>query len=202
VAQPDADSLGRTADERLADHQAIDRLADELLPALVARLSASGLGELDVREGAWRVRLRLPADGRAARRAAGASRGTGPGGAGTHPPAAVGSHATPGADPPGGPAPVTHASPGLAATPTTIMVTAPAVGYFRPGPDLAAGAAVRTGDRLATIDVLGVAHDVVAPADGVVGATAVEPGEPVEYGQAVVEIELPAEPATGTPEAG
>ena len=35
----------RSAAERTADHAAIDRLADELLPALVAKLSATGLGE-------------------------------------------------------------------------------------------------------------------------------------------------------------
>ena len=58
----DAAMTERTPEERRADHAAIDRLADELLPALVAKLGASGLGELDVREGAWRIRLRMPAD--------------------------------------------------------------------------------------------------------------------------------------------
>ena len=48
-------------DERAADHAAIDRLTGELLPALIAKLGATGLGELEVREGAWRVRLRRPA---------------------------------------------------------------------------------------------------------------------------------------------
>ena len=71
----DARMTERTPEERRADHAAIDRLADELLPALVAKLGASGLGELDVREGAWRVRLRMPADGRASRRTGGSSRG-------------------------------------------------------------------------------------------------------------------------------
>ena len=51
--------------DRAADHAAIDRLTDELLPALIAKLGATGLGELEVREGGWRVRLRRPAgDGR------------------------------------------------------------------------------------------------------------------------------------------
>ena len=54
-----------TAAERSADHAAIDRLTDELLPALIAKLGATGLGELEVREGDWRVRLRRPADGSA-----------------------------------------------------------------------------------------------------------------------------------------
>ena len=47
--------------DRAADHAAIDRLTDELLPALIAKLGATGLGELEVREGGWRVRLRRPA---------------------------------------------------------------------------------------------------------------------------------------------
>jgi glutaconyl-CoA/methylmalonyl-CoA decarboxylase subunit gamma len=37
---------------------ALDRLADEILPALIARLDVSGLGELEVRHDGWRVRLR------------------------------------------------------------------------------------------------------------------------------------------------
>ena len=50
----------RSAEERSADHAAIERLTVELLPALIAKLGATGLGELEVREGAWRVRLRRP----------------------------------------------------------------------------------------------------------------------------------------------
>src|SRR5258705_6418750 len=53
----------RTDAERSADHAAIGRLSDELLPALIAKLGATGLGELEIREGAWRVRLRRPAEG-------------------------------------------------------------------------------------------------------------------------------------------
>jgi biotin carboxyl carrier protein len=52
----------RTAKERAADHAAIDRLAEELLPALVAKLSATGLGEIEVGEGSWTVRVRRPLD--------------------------------------------------------------------------------------------------------------------------------------------
>ena len=71
----------RSAAERAADHAAIDRLAGELLPALIAKLGATGLGELEVREGDWqrpaaparrrrRRGQRAPRD-RAAARAAG-----------------------------------------------------------------------------------------------------------------------------------
>src|SRR5512135_3510569 len=61
-ARPE-DGDPRTQAARLADHGAIERLASDLLPALVARLSSTGLGELEVSEGEWRVRLRRPAIG-------------------------------------------------------------------------------------------------------------------------------------------
>lgn len=51
----------RDADARAADHTAMDRLADALLPALIARLGTLNVGELEVREGDWRIRLRRPA---------------------------------------------------------------------------------------------------------------------------------------------
>jgi biotin carboxyl carrier protein len=204
VADPDAE-MERTPEERRADHAAIDRLADELLPALAAKLGASGLGELDVREGAWRIRLRMPADGRGSRRAAGPGRG------GQQPPAA---HASPAAHP----APAARmASPSPSPDPdpdppVRAVATSPAVGFYRPRPAVTAGARVRAGDPLGAIDVLGVPQELVSPVDGIVGASLVEPGDPVEYGQEVVEIELlgappaaaagPAEAAPTDPEAG
>jgi len=209
VADHDADAPERTPEERRADHAAIDHLADELLPALVAKLGASGLGELDVREGRWHLRLRMPGDGRAARRAGSPGRsparleGRAPATPGQAPhPASPGAtdRATfdgvvlpppPQADAPDpGLAPTSEPGLAPAAAPTRAVATSPAVGFFQPRPGLAAGARVRSGDRLGTIDVLGVRHELVAPADGIVGATVVEPGDPVEYGQPVVEIEL------------
>ncbi len=194
MAHQDAEMTERTPEERRADHAAIDRLADELLPALVAKLGASGLGELDVREGGWRIRLRMPADARAARRASGPGRVGHPASAANPAP---GPHAAQTVRP-AAPAPDPAASPDL---PTRAVATAPAVGFYRPRPDLAAGARVRAGDRLGTIDVLGVPQELVSPADGIVGASLVEPGDPVEYGQGVVEIELLATPGTATPAA-
>ena len=41
-----------------ATASALTRLADEILPALIARLDVSDLGELEVRHDGWRVRLR------------------------------------------------------------------------------------------------------------------------------------------------
>jgi biotin carboxyl carrier protein len=200
VANDDGSLAERAPQARLDDHAAIDRLADELVPALVAKLGANGLGELEVREGTWRVRLRMPADGpvaagrrattgRGGARAADASRGehargehargeaaaaTGVGHSSV--PAAVGSESAP------------------AAGPSRLIATSPAVGYFRPRAELHAGTKVRAGDRIGTVDVLGIAQDLVAPGDGLIGATLVAAGEPVEYGQAVIILEQLGEP--------
>jgi biotin carboxyl carrier protein len=200
VANDDGSLAERAPQDRLDDHAAIDRLADELVPALVAKLGANGLGELEVREGTWRVRLRMPADGpvaagrrattgRGGARAADASRGehargehargeaaaaTGVGHSSV--PADVGSESAP------------------AAGPSRLIATSPAVGYFRPRAELHAGTKVRAGDRIGTVDVLGIAQDLVAPGDGLIGATLVAAGEPVEYGQAVIILEQLGEP--------
>lgn len=56
------------------------RLADEVLPALVARLDVSALGELEVRHAGWRVRLRrgvTPSPGGLAAASAPATSGAG-----------------------------------------------------------------------------------------------------------------------------
>ena len=195
MAHDSGSPAARRPQDRLDDHAAIDRLTDELLPALVAKLGANGLGELEVREGTWRVRLRMPADGHAAgvrrspsgrqgARAADGSRGehSRTDAAGT----AGSGHAT---------APSGHApEDATAAGPSRVVATSPAVGYFRPRADLRAGTKVRAGDRVGSVDVLGIGQDLVAPGDGLIGATLVEAGEPVEYGQAVIVLEQLAEP--------
>ena len=76
-----------------------------------------------------------------------------------------------------------------------VVATSPAVGIFQPRHDARPGTRVRAGDRLGSVDVLGVAQEVVAPVDGVVGASLVEPGDAVEYGQELVVIELALAPA-------
>ena len=70
------------------------------------------------------------------------------------------------------------------------VATSPAVGIFQPRPEIRPGSKVRSGDRLGHVDVLGVRQDVVSPVDGIVGATLVEPGDAVEYGQDLVRIEM------------
>ena len=205
-AQPDARRPERSSAERRADHAAIDRLSGELLPALIAKLGATGLGELEVREGAWRVRLRRPADGtsgtaarerrpgdreRAARSAGGG--GTAHGHAGLMP-VGPGREARDGHD---GPSDRDTRDGRDGRDGRRIVASSPAVGVFQPRPEARAGTKVRAGDRLGSVDMLGIPQEVVAPVDGVVGASLVEAGDAVEYGQELILIEF----ASPSPEA-
>jgi acetyl-CoA carboxylase biotin carboxyl carrier protein len=182
---PAADA--RTADERAADHAAIDRLTEDVLPALIAKLGATGLGELEVREGGWRVRLRRPADGQPpARSRRPAERSTG-------------DRPERGPDRSSERAPRTLHRPLEAKTARTqsrAVATSPAVGIYRPRVDLAVGARVRAGDRVGAVDILGVAQEVVAPVDGILGSSLVESGDAVEYGQEILVIEFTPNPAS------
>ena len=211
----------RTVDERAADHAAIDRLADELLPALVAKLSATGLGEIEVREGPWRVRIRRPGDGvsgaDAGRRATDrpsraqpghAAHGHSPAGFEGHRSArqapegrASGGHSTNGSSPlltavgPGPEAPGggDGSRAGGERRASRSVATSPAVGVYQPRSEATPGTRVRAGDRLGVVDMLGIAQDVVAPVDGLIGASLAEAGQAVEYGQELVVIELAGE---------
>ena len=187
MAQPDKTDdrrPARSAADRTADHGAIDRLSGELLPALIAKLGATGLGELEVREGGWRVRLRRPLDGVAPKRERrvgdragdraherGAERGPDHG---TERPARAAHHLLEAV---------------TARTESRKVATSPAVGIFQPRPELTAGTRVQSGDRLGAVDMLGIPQEVLAPVDGVVGTSLVEPGEAVEYGQELLVIE-------------
>jgi biotin carboxyl carrier protein len=149
----------------MSDHD--DRLervryaADQLLPKLIERLARHRLGELEVSEGDLRVRV-----------------------AGT--PAA----------PPIGVAPMPGATerpaskePAAPAAPATQGVTSPAVGFFIYTEGLGPGLTVQKGDELGHVEMLGVRHDVRAPRGGTVRSLVTEAGEPVEYGQLLVELE-------------
>ena len=137
---PPEERATRDADGRAADHAAIDRLTGELLPALIAKLGVTGLGELEVREGAWRVRLRRPAsavgsgvrDRRVSDRGAG-DRPTerGP----ERPPRAQHLHRHP-------------EPPTSGRTDSRSVATSPAVGVYQPRKDLTVGSRVRAGDPL------------------------------------------------------
>jgi biotin carboxyl carrier protein len=194
----------RTVDaaDRDADHAGIARLTDELLPALIAKLGTTHLGELEVREGDWHVRLRRPygtAPGEG-RRATDKPARSQPGHEGHgHARAAVEGHRPARS---GGASGVT-AGTGAASASTNgtgadgapadrsrSVATSPAVGIFQPGSRAASGTRVRAGDSLGTVNVLGVPQDVLSPVDGIVGSTLVEAGMAVEYGQDLIRIEL------------
>jgi len=149
------------------DLQRIELAAREIVPRLTERLNRFHLGELEVRQGSLRVRV-----------------------------AAANSPARPG-----------HASAEAEAAPTARRVQpaaapvpssgahgvpSPAVGYFGFADGLGPGMRVEKGDALGHVDMLGVRHDVRAPRKGVVSHLVAEAGEPVEYGQVLVELE-PAE---------
>jgi biotin carboxyl carrier protein len=166
---------------------AMEQLADEVLPALIARLAESGLGELEVAEGGWRVRLRRRDPRRGShpdRRASDRtqdSRGTvavGPGVAAGGAPATSSSSGTSSGSSGSGRGAVVRRT-----------ALSPAVGYFTPRSGLTTGLAVRAGDSVGSVDVLGVPQSVVAPVDGVVGRVLVTTGEAVEYGQELVRID-------------
>ena len=171
----------RTPDERSADHAGLGRLSETLVPALVAKLNGSGLGELEVREGDWRIRLRRSAASSTAHRRAERPRVT-----------AASSERRDAA---------THATAAAAATASAepapngkrALATSPAVGVFRPVAKV--GGTVRQGDRLAVVDLLGIPQDVVSPLDGVLTEVFIEAGQAVEYGEPVAAVEAPPEPA-------
>ena len=200
-------AVERSAAERAVDHAAIGQSIDELLPALIAKLGATGLAELEIREDALRVRLRRPADGSVAhdrRTSDGNTRGDRVRSAPT---------ATATAGPPHV-AGLTPVGPGREVRDgreiriggdgrelgrvdePRAVATSPAVGIYQPRSGARAGTRVRAGDRLGTVDMLGVPQEVVAPMDGLVGASLVDAGDAVEYGQELVVIEFPSGPTT------
>ncbi len=148
----------------------IARLADEVVPALIERLTKSELGELEVREAGWRIRLRRPIQN------GHVLQPVGPGTAHGHAPGpgAGGAH---------------HSAPRDTGRG---LVTSPAVGYFTPLGKLEAGSSVRNGDPIGHVDVLGVRHEVVSAVNGALKAYEVQSGEAVEFGQPIARLEVEA----------
>jgi biotin carboxyl carrier protein len=157
----------RSPAERQADHEGLARLSESLVPALVQKLNASALGELEVREGEWRIRLRRHQAAAPRRERARLST------AAQRPAPAVPAAAT---------------QPDGADDPDRAVAISPAVGVFRAVAQV--GSAVRSGDRIAVVDLLGIAQDVVAPADGVLVEVFAETGEAVEFGEELALIEV------------
>lgn len=189
-ASQEAPNPGPTDPERTLriqqDHDAIGRLADDLLPALIAKLASSGLGELEVRQRGWKARLRRPATAPEPRQAVAAespvhARGVG--------------HGRPDDRDHRGREPKETEQ-------DKVVATSPAVGIYNPRRNLAIGMLVRAGDKIGSVDVLGVQQDVVSPVDGIIGSSLAEAGEAVEYGQELVRIEPPEQTAPGQAAAG
>jgi biotin carboxyl carrier protein len=172
----------------LADHAAIDRLADQLLPALIARLSGSGLGEIEVREGRWKARLRKPGSAAPATVLARTEE---------HRAHALPARTAAHRDEPDEPA-AAAAEEDLG----VVVARSPAVGVYSPRRDLVVGMPVRSGDRIGVVDMLGVNQDVLSPIDGVIGSSLAEAGEAVEYGQELVRIEIPGRAGQERPTPG
>jgi acetyl-CoA carboxylase biotin carboxyl carrier protein len=141
--------------------KAIARAAAELVPPLTERLNRLGLGEIEIRHGDLRVRV------------------------------AAGD----GASPAGGDS--SAARPAVTVTPSTSNpadrllepVRSPAVGHFVYADGLGPGLKVSAGAEIGFVEMLGVRHEVRAAADGVVRHLVAESGEPVEYGQLLVEVD-------------
>ena len=211
-------------DAHAADQAGIERLIDGLVPALVAKLGTLNVGELEVRQDGWRVRLQrppgavapygrrvsdrsgqrshpghdalgAPAPARTALIAA-ATHAGGSNGSGPALSAVGPGRAADGADRGDRPAGPDHASEDGAARPGPIA-TSPAVGVFQPGSRAVGGTRVKAGDRLGVVDMLGIPQDVVAPADGIVIGVIVDGGTAVEYGQELVHIEAATVEARG-----
>jgi len=161
----------RTPAQRAADHASLARLSETLVPALVAKLTGTGLGEVEVREGDWKIRVRRPVTAGAAPAPRRSER----------PRLGAASHAEPRAAKPA--ATQTAAEPDARRS----VVTSPAVGIFRPG--VAVGTVVRAGDRIAVVDLLGIPQDVTAPIDGTLVDVIAQAGEAVEYGEEVAVVE-------------
>jgi biotin carboxyl carrier protein len=151
-----------------ADLAQVEIAARDVVPKLAQRLARLGLGELEVRQGALRVRVAgTPIHEAAAPSGTADAAGEAAGRRG----AAARPHA---------------------AAATNHGVTSPAVGYFGFADGLGPGLTVDKGDALGHVDMLGVRHEVRAPRRGTVRHLVAEAGEPVEYGQVVIELE-PAE---------
>jgi acetyl-CoA carboxylase biotin carboxyl carrier protein len=147
--------------ERDAQLELVRHAADTLLPQLTERLARLQLGELEIRQGDLRLRV-----------------------VGSAVPApAVGIHARPGG--PDGAA----GEPHPAGAASRQGVTSPAVGFFVYADSLGPGLEVQKGDELGHVEMLGIRHDVRAPRSGTVTNLVSEAGEPVEYGQLLIELE-------------
>jgi biotin carboxyl carrier protein len=209
---------GRTPAQREADHASLARLSETLLPALVEKLASSGLGEVEVHEGSWRVRLRRPPssmpvpgrrgdwsrsishgerDGRSARD--GAIGGVAP--RSDHAGAPTEASVTARREAGDGPAlEARRDDPFDLGDPPRSVATSPTVGLFRPS--VPVGTWVQAGDRVGVVDMLGIPQDVPSPIDGTLVEVFPSSGEAVEFGEAIAAVapDPPKASATDDPD--
>ncbi len=154
------------ADDDVADRATIARLASDTVPMLIKRLTDSELGELEVREQGWRIRLRRPSElnGRAS---------DAPGAA-----AQQAAHR-----------PATHPERSAPREQRRNVITSPAVGYFTPRDGIEPQQGLRRGDLIGHVDVLGVRVEVVAETDGTLAKVDVASGQAVEYGETIAHLD-------------
>jgi biotin carboxyl carrier protein len=194
----------------------LDRLANEIVPLLIARLGDGRLGELEIRDGDWRVRVRrVPRDTGAAETSrtgtsAAADHGRArhgprrePADATAHAPRSqqaaplsgrlgtpTGNGETAALEAVGPGAPGSDSRGHGADEPRRILARAPAVGYYVPADGLSTGKIVAADDVIGQIDVLGVRQAVMSPAGGIVSRLLAQAGEAVEYGQELLQIDV------------
>lgn len=138
----------------------IARAAAELVPPLTQRLNRLGLGEIEVRRGDLRVRV------------------------------AAGDRSNPGPGEDAAARPAVTVTPSAAAPERSLEpVRSPAVGHFVYADGLGPGLKVSAGAEIGFVEMLGVRHEVRAAGDGVIRHLVAESGEPVEYGQLLVEVD-------------
>jgi oxaloacetate decarboxylase alpha subunit len=160
-----------------AEGAGLERSESERLRELIRVVQESGIGELTIEEGEWRVTVRRAADG----------------GAPAAPVPAAASAAP--ADVPDVDAPLVPPAD------DTIRVESPMVGTFYRGPQPGAppfvevGDAVEAGQTLCILEAMKLMNEVKAETEAVVRRICVENADAVEYGQVLFELE----PVNGRP---
>ena len=89
-------------------------------------------------------------------------------------------------------APKAKAAPAAAESPkddSPLEVKATLVGYWRDGkPPLAVGRNIKKGEGVGMVEALGIVTEVASKVEGEVVEVLVEPGQAVEYGQALARV--------------
>ena len=147
---------------------------------LIDLVQQSGISELEIQEGEERVRI---------------SRGPIAGAAGV--PQMVAAPVVYSAGLPASPETGAPTAGGVPAEPQGYILKSPMVGTFyrssAPGekPFVDVGQSVKSDDTVCIIEAMKLLNEIEAGAEGVIKEILVENGQPVEYGQPLIRIELP-----------